>query len=93
MKTQYVNKIKSLDINQIFDLNEKILKEAEELWKKEFKSLNRKDVGFPSTRSYIKSTVGAISVDVDGNSSKYRSAKKVINWLESQGLYAEYIEQ
>ena len=88
MKTQYVNKIKSLDINQIFDLNEKILKEAEELWKKEFKSLNRKDVGFPSTR-----TVGAISVDVDGNSSKYRSAKKVINWLESQGLYAEYIEQ
>ncbi len=93
MTTQYVNKIKNLDINEIFDLNKKICKEAEELWKKEFKALNKKDGGFPSTHSYINSTVGAISVDVDGNNSKYQSAKKVINWLESQGLYAEYIEQ
>jgi len=89
---KYLERVKDLKtFEEINKVDESIKKEAKTLWKKEFNYLNQKDGGFPSVNNYIKSTVGAINVDLNGNVSKYNSAKKVVKWLEDQGLYAEYI--
>jgi len=91
---KYTDRVKNLKtFEEIYAVEQQIKKEAESLWEKEFVSLNAKDDGFPATHSYIESTVGAIYANLDGNFSKYDSAKKVINWLEAQGLYAKYIER
>lgn len=91
---KYLEKIKNLKtFEEINKVDESIKEEAKKLWKKEFNALTKikKDWGFPSVDNYIKTTIGVINLDLDGNVSKNNSAKKVVKWFENQGLYAEYI--
>jgi len=71
--------------------NSEYIKKAERMWYDNWVELGSKDEGTCVLGTHIDSSVGKISPPpVQGNVSKYESAKVVMNYLDAEGIRYDY---